>query len=245
MSAAAWAPATLARWQARVASDRDPWRRPARGRRSAPDGRRRTGEPGARRRTVPRARTADRCPRCRACVEGRRRRRVHRPRPGARRCSRLLRGRTHRCARCGRAAPARPASCAHRRPAQLPAQPRGSPSRHTRRRAGALHRSRRASPDRRRPGRAAPSPSPHAPHCAHPRRSRPRGPTPPRPRAACAPPAPTAISRGTRPCARRGAPRAGAWACGRAGTSGTEPRTGRVPAPCRCGTRSRCRARRR
>ena len=55
----------------------------------------------------------------------------------------------------------------------------------------------------------------------------------------------TAISPGTRPCARRGAPRAQASACARAGTSGTARRTDRVPSPCRCGRRCRSRARRR
>jgi hypothetical protein len=56
---------------------------------------------------------------------------------------------------------------------------------------------------------------------------------------------PTAISPGTRPCARRGAPLAQASAFARARTSGTARRTDRVPSPCTCGTRSRSRARRR
>ncbi len=38
-------------------------------------------------------------------------------------------------------------------------------------------------------------------------------------------------SPGTRPSARHAAPRAAAWACGRAGTSGTARRTGRAPSP--------------
>ena len=39
-------------------------------------------------------------------------------------------------------------------------------------------------------------------------------------------------SPGTRPCARRGAPRARAWAFARAGMSGATQRTDRVPSPC-------------
>ena len=54
-----------------------------------------------------------------------------------------------------------------------------------------------------------------------------------------------AISPGTRPCARREAPRTRPSACARAGTSGTGRRTDRVPSPCRCGRRFRSRARRR
>jgi hypothetical protein len=56
-------------------------------------------------------------------------------------------------------------------------------------------------------------------------------------------PAPCAISPGTRPCARCEAPRAGPSACARVRSCGTERRTGRAPSPCRCGKRSRSRAR--
>jgi hypothetical protein len=60
-------------------------------------------------------------------------------------------------------------------------------------------------------------------------------------RAACVPP----LSPGTRPCARRGAPRPRASACARAGTCGTGRRSGREPSRCRCERRFRSRARRR
>jgi hypothetical protein len=53
------------------------------------------------------------------------------------------------------------------------------------------------------------------------------------------------ISPGTRPCARRAAPRTRPSACARAGTSGTGPRSDREPSPCRCERRFRSRARRR
>jgi hypothetical protein len=55
--------------------------------------------------------------------------------------------------------------------------------------------------------------------------------------------APIAISPGTRPCARCEAPRAGPSVCARVESCGTERRTGRAPSPCRCGRRSRSRAR--
>jgi hypothetical protein len=57
--------------------------------------------------------------------------------------------------------------------------------------------------------------------------------------------APTVISPGTRPCARRESPRASSSAFVGAGTRGRGRRTGRAPSRCRCGTRCRSRARRR
>jgi aryl-alcohol dehydrogenase-like predicted oxidoreductase len=55
----------------------------------------------------------------------------------------------------------------------------------------------------------------------------------------------TAISPGTRPCARREALRTQPSASARAGTSCTARRTDRAPSPCTCGTRFRSRAQRR